>query len=613
MPATEDSPEALETQRRIWSDPYFYAALGTIGGTYVILVLGMLLADAAYIFTSDLQEQVTLDFAASGSRQAPFQVGDIVTDQFADYGLSITSHAPKEHPVRIIDSSKPSAANSDLGTPHQSYGGPGFGSESDRERERHSNSLPLGKVLVIASHGNEVTVDKTVGELVHTWAHPVQIRSISITPNETLADRSTHQPDDMVRVLGYTDSRNAPQSTTFALDDAGQGKTELDWSDIIRVDIQVPDRESIAHIDFDMANSSEVDLGTTRRKRLELGNVRLVPAEAGDVRPRAEGGTFLFQWQDEVDIKTIQLLDVDADGGLVTAYDLQGTPLGEWPIENSGPNTVQDILLAQQRVGQLKIDVPSGAAVAEVQFSWKRRVRAAWERDYPALARCLYNPITFSLQQPEIRSSIWLTLISCTISAILSLWVAVPIGYLMSRHDFWGRAFIDALLDIPIVLPPLVVGLSLLILFQYLPTAFREAVIYEKPAVVIAQFAVACAFAVRTMRATFDQIDFRREHVALTLGCSRAQAFGMVVLPEASRGMMTAATLAWARSLGEFGPLLILAGTTRNKTEVLSTTVFLEISIGDLGAAVAVSLIMVFAAIVVLVLARFWGTRRIAI
>ena len=76
---------------------------------------------------------------------------------------------------------------------------------------------------------------------------------------------------------------------------------------------------------------------------------------------------------------------------------------------------------------------------------------------------------------------------------------------------------------------------------------------------------------------------------------------------------MTAATLAWARSLGEFGPLLILAGTTRNKTEVLSTTVFLEISIGDLGAAVAVSLIMVFAAIVVLVLARFWGTRRIAI
>ena len=76
------------------------------------------------------------------------------------------------------------------------------------------------------------------------------------------------------------------------------------------------------------------------------------------------------------------------------------------------------------------------------------------------------------------------------------------------------------------------------------------------------------------------------------------QAFSRVVLPEAHRGMLTAATLAWARSLGEFGPLLVFAGATRNKTEVLSTTVFLELSIGDLEAAVAVSLIMVVAAVV---------------
>jgi molybdate transport system permease protein len=120
---------------------------------------------------------------------------------------------------------------------------------------------------------------------------------------------------------------------------------------------------------------------------------------------------------------------------------------------------------------------------------------------------------------------------------------------------------------------------------------------------------VACAFAVRTMRATFDQIDVRREQVALTLGCSRFQAFSRIVLPESSRGILTAATLAWARALGEFGPLLIFAGATRNKTEVLSTTVFLEMNVGDLGAAVAVSLIMVMGAVLVLIVARIWGTR----
>jgi molybdate transport system permease protein len=77
--------------------------------------------------------------------------------------------------------------------------------------------------------------------------------------------------------------------------------------------------------------------------------------------------------------------------------------------------------------------------------------------------------------------------------------------------------------------------------------------------------------------------------------------------------MLTAFTLAWARALGEFGPLLVFAGATRNKTEVLSTTVFLELSIGDLEAAVAVSLIMVFAAVAVLLITRTWGGKDVMV
>jgi molybdate transport system permease protein len=219
-----------------------------------------------------------------------------------------------------------------------------------------------------------------------------------------------------------------------------------------------------------------------------------------------------------------------------------------------------------------------------------------------------------ALSKPAIRYSIKLSLVSCTLTTLLSLWVAVPIGYLLARHRFVGRNLLDAILDIPIVLPPLVVGLSLLIMFQFWP--FRLAadwIVYQIPAVVLAQFMVAAAFAVRTMRATFDHIDPRCEQVALTLGCARAQAFARVVLPEARRGMITAATLAWARSLGEFGPLLVFAGATRHKTEVLSTTVFLELSVGDLEAAVAVSMIMVVSAVIVLVIARVWGSRDLSL
>jgi len=215
-----------------------------------------------------------------------------------------------------------------------------------------------------------------------------------------------------------------------------------------------------------------------------------------------------------------------------------------------------------------------------------------------------------ALASPQIRYAIKLSLISSSITTILSLWVAVPLGYLLSRCHFRGKGLLDAVLDIPIVLPPLVVGLSLLILFQTAPGRALDKVFpitYAIPSVILAQFAVACAFAVRTMRVTFDQIPVRREQVALTLGCTRSQAFWQVVLPEARRGVVTAATLAWARALGEFGPVLVFSGATRMRTEVLPTTVFLELSVGNLEAAVAVSLLMVVAALVVLVIVRVYG------
>ena len=242
------------------------------------------------------------------------------------------------------------------------------------------------------------------------------------------------------------------------------------------------------------------------------------------------------------------------------------------------------------------------------------------------------------LSSEDILASIKLTIISCTLTAILSVIVALPIGYLLSRYRFIGKTLVDAVLDIPIVLPPLVIGLSLLILFNkvtifdtsieemfvgtvtftldllaripllgnWVPTGLNPGITYKVPAVILAQFTVACAFAVRTMRNTFDQISPRSEQVALTLGCNRSRAFWHVVVPEAWRGISIAATLAWTRSMGEFGPILVFAGAIRGRTEVLSTSVFLEISIGNLGGAVAVSLLMVTIAIIVLIAVRFW-------
>lgn len=215
-----------------------------------------------------------------------------------------------------------------------------------------------------------------------------------------------------------------------------------------------------------------------------------------------------------------------------------------------------------------------------------------------------------ALLKPEIRFAIRQTLFTCSIAAVLSVLVATPLGYLLARCRFPGRWLVELLVDLPIVLPPLVVGLSLLILFHlrwgdwrledWLRSTLGVAVTYHWPAVVLAQFAVGGAFAIRTLKLTFAEINPRAEQVARTLGCSQAQTFWRIALPQARRGLATAAAIAWARSLGEFGPILVFAGMTRGKTEVLSSTVYLELSVGNLQAAVAVSLLMVILAALVL-------------
>src|SRR5947207_732169 len=92
-----------------------------------------------------------------------------------------------------------------------------------------------------------------------------------------------------------------------------------------------------------------------------------------------------------------------------------------------------------------------------------------------------------------------LLIVSMLLADVLSVWVAVPLGYLLSRYQFRGKALLDVLLDIPIVLPPLVIGLCLLILFSTPPGRGVQKLVqvtYAIPSVIIAQFAVAAAFAV---------------------------------------------------------------------------------------------------------------------
>ena len=212
-----------------------------------------------------------------------------------------------------------------------------------------------------------------------------------------------------------------------------------------------------------------------------------------------------------------------------------------------------------------------------------------------------------TIARPEIQQAILLSLGTSLLSAVLSVWIGTGIAYLVSRERFPGRRVVDFLMDLPIFLPPLVVGISLLILFRRTPLAALDSafgIAFYVPAIVLAQTVVGVAFVYRTMKATFDTISTRQERIAQSLGCSRFSAFCKITLPQSRQGLVTSAAIAWARSFGEFGPVLVFAGSVRGRTEVMPVSIYLELNSGNLSGAVMIALMMIAIAAVVLFVAR---------
>ena len=213
-----------------------------------------------------------------------------------------------------------------------------------------------------------------------------------------------------------------------------------------------------------------------------------------------------------------------------------------------------------------------------------------------------------TLGRPEIQQAILLSLGTSLLSAVLSVWIGTGIAYLVSREQFPGRRLVDFLMDLPIFLPPLVIGISLLILFRRTPLAALDSALgiaFYVPAIVLAQTVVGVAFVYRTMKATFDTMSTRQECIAQSLGCSRFGAFCKITLPQSRQGLVTAAAIAWARSFGEFGPVLVFAGSIRGRTEVMPVSIYLELNSGNLSGAVMIALMMIAIAAVVLSVTRW--------
>jgi molybdate transport system permease protein len=179
----------------------------------------------------------------------------------------------------------------------------------------------------------------------------------------------------------------------------------------------------------------------------------------------------------------------------------------------------------------------------------------------------------------------------------LAMLVALPAAYAVSR-EAWARRWVGPLVDVPLAAPPLVIGVCLLLLFRGPLRGLddRLGVSLDWPAVVLAQCVMATCLATRLLASVFDRVPTDVEAVARSLGATPWRAFTGAVLPACRPGVVAAGLLAWSRAFGEFGPVLVFAGVTRGRTEVLSTSIHLELSGGRLGRAAALSLLMLLTA-----------------
>ena len=219
-----------------------------------------------------------------------------------------------------------------------------------------------------------------------------------------------------------------------------------------------------------------------------------------------------------------------------------------------------------------------------------------------------------ALHSSEVLAAAKLSLVTSITTVIIGMLFAIPIGYALSRYRFPGHVLVDSIVDLPIVFPPLIIGLSLLIFFQTGPGAWLEEhgirFVYQPAGIVLCQFLTSVSFGIRTINTAFDGIDPRIEHVALTLGCTQWGSFFSVALPMARNGIIAGAILTWARAFGIFGPLMVFVGAVRMRTEVLPTTIYLEQSIGNIEVALAVAVMMIVMATIALVGIRLLSSRQ---
>ncbi|MEQ7008784.1 ABC transporter permease [Actinopolymorpha sp. B17G11] len=226
------------------------------------------------------------------------------------------------------------------------------------------------------------------------------------------------------------------------------------------------------------------------------------------------------------------------------------------------------------------------------------------------VVRTPWTTLPQRLAGPGVLTALRLSLQSATLATLLCLVLGVPLAWLLARAPFPGRRLVRALVTVPLVLPPVVGGVALLLVFgrqglvgTWLDAAFGLTLPFTMAGVVLAEAFVAMPFLVIAVEGALRGADARYEEAAATLGAGRWTTFTHVTLPLVAPGVAAGAVLCWARALGEFGATITFAGNFPGRTQTMPLAVYLALET-DLEAAIVLSLVLLLVSVAILVSLR---------
>lgn len=224
-----------------------------------------------------------------------------------------------------------------------------------------------------------------------------------------------------------------------------------------------------------------------------------------------------------------------------------------------------------------------------------------------------WRQITLPAAWAALKLTLWTSAVMTIINTIMGTLTA----FVLVRYNFPGKRILNGIIDLPLAIPTLVTGVMLVLLFgpqealgAWLKEQFDFSIIFAPPGIILALLFLTFPFVVRSVQPVLMELDRAQEHAAATLGAGAGTIFRRIILPALSLPIITGALLSFARAIGEFGSIVIVAGNIPFLSQTAAVYVFGEVESENRLGASAVSIVMVAIAFGLLMFADYLRKRR---